>query len=81
MLFFLFSQCHLSVVCYIPLNSSEVLSEEGTIISDSEEQLWCFSVTYVPDKILSFASKIPEEREEWIDAIENVICARKKLVC
>lgn len=57
-----------------------MLSEDGTIISDSDEQLWCFSVTYIPDQILSFATKIPDEREEWIDAIGSVIKSRRKLV-
>ena len=67
-------------ICSIHLNNSEVASEEGTIISDSDEQLWCFSVTEFPRKILSFATKLPEEREDWVDAIEFVIQQRHNLV-
>jgi len=62
------------------LNHSTISPEDGTIISEHDEQLWCFSVTQIPDTFVSFATKLPEEREEWIEEIQRVIKERQDLL-
>lgn len=49
-------------------------------MSDAGEQLWCFSVTELNGDTLSFATIIPEELEDWIEAIEKIIQERTSIV-
>ena len=62
------------------LTKTEVNVEEGSIISDDDIQRWCFSTTERFDKTTFFGTRMPEEMEEWLEAFEQVIEEREKLV-
>lgn len=69
----------LKPVLQVSLTRTEVVVEQGTIITDDGLQRWCFSTTEPSDRTISFGTRLPEEMEEWVDAFEFVIREREKL--
>ena len=64
----------------VSIGNIKISSEEGTVISeDNGDQLWCFTIDE-KGKQTSFATRTPEEREGWVEIIQDFINQSTKLV-
>ena len=65
----------------VNLTRAEVGQEEGIVMNENSEPMWCFTITEMNGQPYYFATFIPEERDSWFQVLYDITSTHNKLVC